>query len=310
MARKIAVEITGDSRSLERAFDRSGSAAQDFSKRMQRSSVSTAKTFDPLLEKTRQMRERFDDLERREQKIHEARRRRFDEITIGTGKVVGGAVVFSQALGGLADISQALTGPRSELSHGLTDAATGITSLMKLDVGGFIGAATAGRQRTRDALARYLDTLTDPSQIQQALKVAQGAAAMGLGKQAAAIRARVKSMEAMSFAGRPSNVTVIGGKNRLIEFKGPVDSMNIRGGLRGTGGVEMEKGALAANIRPIVVQTDVYLDGEKVGRATKRASQRDSIRSPKQKRGPQRGPLASCPAYRGCERVRVYPALL
>lgn len=222
MARKVEVEIDGDSRGLKRAFDESAHDAQRFSGQVEKSNQDIRRDNDKTASSFQRLR-----AEGRETLSG----RGFRQAAGGALAVAGGAFALTTALDAASVASAHLTGENSDMTHGLADATKGFRSLLSLDFEGFFQATQGGATRTKKALDDYNKTIDDVNDSEAALRIATAAEAAGFDEAANAIRHHVAELKvaaattmALEFAQRQYNQTVIDGTTYLVEYKGAHDA--------------------------------------------------------------------------------------
>jgi hypothetical protein len=242
MPRRIEVEITGDSRGLERAFDRSAKAAQNFNRKV----VSSRPAFDPLLKDVEELRRRADRLAGREEEIHQDRQRRMQELA-GTAAIAGGAVFgVARAFEEAAELSKMFAGENAQVTKSLNNISKAATALTHLDPSGFVEAVAAmAHRRPPGGIARTAARLDRPAEVTRQFEKAARLSAEA--KRTGFSLTVAQAKEAQKIAERAYQALPAAEKAQV---------------------------------------TNVYLDGDKVGRSVKRFGQRDQVRSPSQKRGP------------------------
>jgi hypothetical protein len=257
-----------------------------------RRGVSTAGTFDATLQGVRNSQRQAEDLERQLDDVGTAGGSAAAKLATAA-KAGAGFFALGRGLSGASAALEAFNGEASNTSRALADAGDAFSSLITADPAGFFKAVGASAARSREALDSYAKGLNDANQPQQALRAAQAASALGFDKQAKAIEKQVGLLKAadaaaraLDFSLRKDNLTTLDGQTRLIRFRGPADSQGLRGGLGGAGSVGLERTLR----QPVVVQTEVKLDGKTVGASTKKVNQAEARRNPRQKRGPNTSP--------------------
>lgn len=295
--RKLIVQVIGDDSGLQRTLNNSTKQIQQFGrttdKALGRRGVSTAGTFEKTLQGVRDSRKQADQLEQKLNDVGDAGQTASEKLA-GVAKVGVGLFAVGRGLTGAGAALEAFNGEASNTSRALGDAGDAFASLATADPAGFFKAATASEARSRQELDKYAASLTDVNQSSKALEVANKALTLGWVAQADAIKKAVGQLktakaaqDALNFAGRGENVTDLGGGRRaVVRFRGASVAEDQRGGLRGPGGVAIERNSR----NPIVVNTEVKLDGKTVGQSTKKANQAEARRNPRQKRGPNTSP--------------------
>src|SRR5262245_6909112 len=127
MARPVEVEIKGDSKSLERAFERASRAAQRFDSNIRETGKSVRDVFG----------------------------RRVATIA----RVGVGAVAVTTAFEAAAGASKSLSGESSSLAKGFENMSGAIRSLISLDVGGFLERTDAGAKESQSTFEKYAKEL-------------------------------------------------------------------------------------------------------------------------------------------------------
>jgi len=295
--RKLIVQVIGDDSGLQRTLNNSTKQIQQFGrttdKALGRRGVSTAATFEKTLQGVRESRQQAEQLTQRLNDVGDAGDTASEKLAMAA-KAGAGFFAIGRGLQGAGAALELFNGKASDTSRALGDAGDAFQSLITLDPAGFFRAAGASAARARENFDKYAAGLTDVNQSQEALKNAAIASAIGFDAQAEAIRKAVTQMknakaaaDALDFASRGENVTDLGGGRRaVVRFRGASVAEDQRGGLRGPGGVAIERNSR----NPIVVNTEVKLDGKTVGQSTKKANQAEARRNPRQKRGPNTSP--------------------
>lgn len=286
--RKLIVQVIGDDSGLQQTLQQSTKSIQKFGRDTSRatgtgSTISTAGTFGPTLDRIRENREEAEKLREKLSEVGDSAETSGQQIQRAL-KIGAGFFALGRGLEGAGKGLEAIQGHATSASHALEDAGGAVQSLITLDPGGFFEAVGAKAGRTRKALDEYGQGLKDANQATTALSIAAGASALGFDKQAAAIRRSVAQLkaaaaaeDALAFAQRKENVTTQDGQTRLVRFRGAGAAEREFGG---AGGVELERTAR----QPIEVV--VNIDGEAVGRTTRRSDDKNARRNPRQKRGP------------------------
>lgn len=222
MARKVEVEITGDSSQLKREFQEVGNSARKLSSDVKAGAKSAKSDLDGMSDSFGRL---------RAEGRGALTGRGFRQAASGALRVAGGAFALTTALEGASVASAQLTGENTQLTHGLTDASSAIGSLLTLDVGGFFNATQAGAKRSEAAFAEFDKSIDDVNDSTNALKVATAAEAAGFDEAADAIRRHVALLkaakageDALVFSQRTFNQTIIDGTTYLVRYKGAHDA--------------------------------------------------------------------------------------
>lgn len=295
--RKLIVEIVGDDSQFQAKLNSTSRSLQQFGRDTQRTTgtrtggVSTVNSPETqqFLGKIKENQREAEVLRQRIQAIGD------EGITTGqklanAAKIGAGFFVLGRGLQGAGEGLKTIQGEATPASEALKDAGQAIESLITLDPAGFFQAVGASAQRNREHLTKYAEGLTDINREGEALKSAEAVRALGFGKEADAILAKVDALKAASatlsaleFSIRKENVTTLpDGRTAIVTFRGAGVSEDVGGGLRGPGGVAVQQ---ASQQRPITVNTEVKVDGATIARVTKKYNERDSISNPAQKRG-------------------------
>lgn len=232
--RSIRVEITGDASGLENAFQQAGQSAQNFGRQVESRTRSVASSFDPLLEKIRETRARADELSatlEKQRQADEAAAQQQQQRLAMVGRLGAGFFAIGAGAGAASAALEAFNGEATDTSKALGDVSDFFNPANLIRPAGFFEAIGASAKRTREGLEQYAGSLKDVSQSSQALEVAQAASAFGFEKQAEMIRDSVDALklakattEAMDFAQRQFNTTVVDGTAYLVAYKGAHDA--------------------------------------------------------------------------------------
>ena len=232
MARKIAVEIVGDSRSLERAFDRSAKAATSFNRTVTKSSTDTAASFRPLLADIQRLQGELAKSEGDLATIEADRQQRLGGMARAATIAAGGVFALSRVFTGLGEGIAEAQGEESDFTQGLKNMGGAMGNLLTFDLAGLFKDLN---QETKISTAQA-------DQFVQRLAIVDKAArfaAAGMDEEAAAIAdatakqlAFINAIRGMEFAQRTFNVAIVDGVQALVEYKGAVDDL---AGPRGPG---------------------------------------------------------------------------
>lgn len=294
--RKLVVEIVGDDSSLQKSLNRSSEAVKKFAKKTTTTGTSTTgpgsagrpgSPLGDLLGDVRAQSERADELIRKEREFateHEKVRRRLEKAA----KVGGGFFALGRGIEGAGAALEVMGGHATDSSAALGDAGGAIQDLITLDPAGFFQKVGASAKRTAKRFDDYASSLQDANDTSDSLEAAAAARALGFKKQAdeivkqvARLKTAAATTAALEFAGRAQNVALVNGQTALVNFRGAGASEDVRGGLRGAGGVAIDQAS-----RGITINTKVVLDGKEVGRSTTKEQQKRQVRNGRQKRGP------------------------
>lgn len=285
--RKLIVEIVGDDSQFQRTLSNTKSSLQQFGRDTGTSpgGVNTRNSAgtQEFLAETDRLKRQAEDLRQQIEDVGDEALTTGDKLA-KAAKIGAGFFVLGRGLEGAAKGLETFNGEATPTSRALQDAGGAIESLITLDPAGFFESVGASAERNREGLRKYADGLVDVNNAGRDLALAEGARALGFGKEADAIVAKVDelkraeaTLKALSFAARGENVTSINGQTAIVRFRGAGVAEGT--GVRGPGGVQI----LRVSQQPINVT--VELDGQKVGQAVTNVQQGQTRSNPRQKRG-------------------------